>query len=1005
MAFIGFLIFWAISFVAGQLLRAVTTKPQNASPDTPERPRTEEGQQIPAIFGTVKLGPTIVWWGDVEAKPIKKRIQTSIFTSKKETIGFKYLVGMQGGLCWGPVDELVDIILADKKKVSGFGDVDVRIDDPFIGIVEQNRIPVTPTLPESYAAAGTTLTFDAPLAFGGNSGNGGVIGDLAFYFGSLTQNANAYLTTETAQSPFPTYRGLCYAVWEHVYCGNSARIEPWQFVVRRCPTTLGTLAADVTLSRIGEDANPAEVLYELWGDTRWGLAEGTSALDVPSFLAALQTLSDEGLGVSGTHLGASNADEKFKEILRTIDGVITQDPLTGLQRLKLIRADYTLADLEVFTPSNSRELTVSRPDWDELTTEVKVRYTDTSMDFTTRARPAYNPAVRQALGKARGVTVDYPLITTGANAGILALRDLKSLSSTLATGSITLTRIGATLASGDAFVINYPDKGLVNTVVRAGRLNYGTINGKEAVEVSWTEDVFGVTTGTFTADPPDVWVPPTPPVFGDVVVIPVITTSATEVCVELGITGRVDAIGLIEMQGQEGGGTATGWLTFDIDDPPLLCVDRDEKLTGTIAYRVTVTEPDGTTGTIEDEIPVPPIGVDDGNESGVGTPGNLFITMRAGPALVIDAVPAADTRHPEGDTDPVSVSLRKVRAMSAECPVLVAGPTGSLIKIRILPFVDAEWQDGPTIPIDAVNLSGTDIIPQLGATFTVPEELQIDNAILDWVTTGGDDATEATIGNIYLRSTSSATPPDPETPPPGLPTAGLIANWELTEGSGSQVTSKAPVPSGPTLVLGFTTGTESDARFDPSWQTGPRRLRPAGFDLVYSAFSHVANIPSYAAGSACFMYIDIASLGGLPKFLMGIGNSPYTYRMGIDGSNHLFVQITEDSGGGTLRTATGTTTISNGSQHLVGFIHDGTNLKVYVDPDDGLHEGIVACAAALFDATTDLIIGGGGYPPGAGQPDSFDHGDVNYHIGATLPSVVGIAELYAYRKLTYTALP
>ena len=142
--------------------------------------------------------------------------------------------------------------------------------------------------------------------------------------------------------------------------------------------------------------------------------------------------------------------------------VLAPDPLTGLIALTLIRADYTLADLETLTPSNSRDLTYSRPDAPELTTEVKVRYTDASQLYTTRVRPAYNPALRQIAGRDTTLTVDYPLITTGANADRLALRDLKAVSSTLATGSIVATRAGSHLAPGDAFVIDYPDEGITS---------------------------------------------------------------------------------------------------------------------------------------------------------------------------------------------------------------------------------------------------------------------------------------------------------------------------------------------------------------------------------------------------------------------------------------------------------------------------------------------------------------------------------------------------------------
>jgi hypothetical protein len=426
----------------------------------------------------------------------------------------------------------------------------------------------------------------------------------------------------------------------------------------------------------------------------------------------------------------------------------------------------------------------------------------------------------------------------------------------------------------------------------------------------------------------------------------------------------------------------------------------------------TTTPPPGS-GTPGGGTPVTPGPLPDPGGVVTGAPGNFSLTIVGGPALVIDPVPAVATRPPEWDVSPKAHNFKNVKSIRVQVPVLSAGPADSRVAVRALLFDGGAWryfntiESAPWAPIDAVIEADGVILPSTGAWFTLDPALQVENVILEPVTVGGDDASPATLGNVYVDCSSILMPPSGELATPEIPTDGLIAYWELTEGSGSSVASKDPAPSGPSLTLGFTTGTESDPRFDPSWQTGPRRLRPAGFDLVYSAFSHLANIPSYAAGSACFMYVDVTTFGGLAKFFMGTGNSPYVYRMGVDGSNKLFAQITEDSGGTPTRTATGTTTISNGSKHLVGFIHDGTNLKVYVDPVDGLPEGTVACAAALFDATTDLIIGGGAYPPGAGQPDNFDHGDVVYASGAAVANLTPdkIAELYAKMKLTYTALP
>ncbi len=703
MAFIGFLIFWAISFIAGQLLRATQKQPKPPKGEV-EAPQAEEGTQIPAIFGTVKIAPNTLWFGDVDAVPVKKRVSTGLFTSTRQTIGYKYLVGMQGGLCWGPVDALVEIILADKYKATDIPAINYRKEIAGL-VLELTTTGVTPSLPIAQSN-GTAITFDAPFVYGGPEREGGVAGTVRFYFGTTGQSANSYLGTHAPAISGVAYKGLCYAVWEHTDMGQSQYLKQWQFVLRRCPTTLGTLVADTSLSRIGDDANPAEVLYELLTDTRWGLSRPSTDYNVDSFTTALQTLSDEGLGISGTHLGASTAEEKVKQILGTIDAVLAPDPLTGLITLTLIRADYDAATLETFTPSNSRDLTYSRPDAGELTTEVKVRYTDASQLFTTRARPAYNPALRQIAGRDTSLSVDYPLITTGANADRLALRDLKAVSSTLATGSLVATRAGSHIASGHPFKINDPDQGLTNLVARATRVNYGTIHGSEDVEIQWTEDVFGVASGVFTTDPPDVFVPPPPPSFGSVVVIPEFTLSDTEGCVTLQITGAVDSISTIEMRRQKGGEAAEGWVEFDIDDPPLLCVARDDIDTGVIAWRVTVTEADATTDTIEGEQEVPPLGVEGDPGSGEGRPGNLGpfpFAVEAGGLYVLGTLPS--TLTPFTDCGQWRLDSSNSTGITLWGHVAVAGASGSYKTVEVSADNGSSWtRVDPEISLGSVGV-------------------------------------------------------------------------------------------------------------------------------------------------------------------------------------------------------------------------------------------------------------------------------------------------------------
>jgi hypothetical protein len=225
---------------------------------------------------------------------------------------------------------------------------------------------------------------------------------------------------------------------------------------------------------------------------------------------------------------------------------------------------------------------------------------------------------------------------------------------------------------------------------------------------------------------------------------------------------------------------------------------------------------------------------------------------------------------------------------------------------------------------------------------------------------------------------------------------------------GSQiVANKADNGVTANLILGFTTGVESDVRFDPPW--GDRVLGIQSFDLTYHPFVQYENVPDYSQGSAIFLYADITSFGSLAKYFMGVANTPYFYRMGVGAGNFLFAQVTEDSGGpgGTLRTATGTTVISAGSKHLVGFVHNAAlnTLSVYVDPADGLPDGSTACATALWQSGTDLIVGASTYPPGGNHPDIWAVGDVAYYIGSAVPNAIAIAELYAAFKLVYEDLP
>src|SRR6266568_9645113 len=73
-------------------------------------PTAEEGRSLPVIWGTCCLkSPNVVWYGDFKVVAIKKSMGIMAF-GRHYTSGYKYYLGMDLGLCHGPVDELVDVL-------------------------------------------------------------------------------------------------------------------------------------------------------------------------------------------------------------------------------------------------------------------------------------------------------------------------------------------------------------------------------------------------------------------------------------------------------------------------------------------------------------------------------------------------------------------------------------------------------------------------------------------------------------------------------------------------------------------------------------------------------------------------------------------------------------------------------------------------------------------------------------------------------------------------------
>lgn len=117
--------------------------------------------------------------------------------SKKQTIGYKYFLGMHQALCHGPIDKITRITVDDRLAWSG-------------------------------NATGGAITVNAPALFGGEKREGGVSGTIDIEMGGPTQGRNAYLVQQLGNL-IPAYRGVVSAIFRQCYLGNNPYLKPWRF--------------------------------------------------------------------------------------------------------------------------------------------------------------------------------------------------------------------------------------------------------------------------------------------------------------------------------------------------------------------------------------------------------------------------------------------------------------------------------------------------------------------------------------------------------------------------------------------------------------------------------------------------------------------------------------------------------------------------------------------------------------------------------------------------------
>ena len=405
--------------------------------------------------------------------------------SSNQTIGYWYEMGLQFGICHGPVDTVHKILVGERaiKRI----------------LIEDEEAWFTP-ISES-----GDINVDEEELFGGEKREGGLVGDLSMAFGEISQTPNPYLQ-EVLGDDIPAYRGILSAIWEGgKLSAMSPYIKKWEFIVSRAAPPIIAGAAWKTIG--DDDANPAYIVYECLTNEVWGMGYPTASMDDSSFLATAETLFDEGFGLSIAWATQVSIEDFVQVIVDHIAGQLRFNLTTGLYEFHLIRKVSDLSGVPTLDEDVIVEvISFERQGWGETTNEVTVKYTDPDT-FKETAVTVHDLGNITMQGSVLTQTLDFYGIRSPDLAQKVAIRELTARATPLATINLKINKKAWDLRPGDVFKFTWPPLGIEGMACRCVTLEAGEADSG-FISLMAVEDVFYMDSTAYTEQEPIGWVDP-----------------------------------------------------------------------------------------------------------------------------------------------------------------------------------------------------------------------------------------------------------------------------------------------------------------------------------------------------------------------------------------------------------------------------------------------------------------------------------------------------------------
>lgn len=394
--------------------------------------------------------------------------------SKAPTIGYWHKMTLYTGLCHGPVDAYLAREWGGEMAWEG-----------------------------SQTASGN-IAINKPALFGGEKKEGGIVGTLSVRMGEPGQMPHALLTA-LRPGPWPAARGLLTTVYDGDVSAMTPYVKPFRERVARWTAGWGTAVWQSGLCQIDAGCNPAHIIYQVLTNPRWGCGLPTAMIDEASFLAAAQTLKDEGFGLCLTWR-QGGAGEFIDSVCQHIGGMWAD--VNGVIQLRLFRGGYSMETLPLLDES----AIIDVQEWDQpllangTVNEVTVVGVDdvTGKDISVTAQ---NLAAIQAQGRVVAKKLELPGLHTTELCARVADREVRAESMLPFRVKVKVKGKFGPFIRGEVRALAWSRKGIVRAPVRVMEIDEGITTDNSYI-LTLVQDVNGMVDSTYVQPGGTDWTPP-----------------------------------------------------------------------------------------------------------------------------------------------------------------------------------------------------------------------------------------------------------------------------------------------------------------------------------------------------------------------------------------------------------------------------------------------------------------------------------------------------------------